>query len=611
MKFFLYAWACILLCQPAFAQETCLNETFGSGIPSAFVNLDQDEWPVGTGFRISVKGDWFTGNVWGGNGKVAMSTSRHTVNMPAANWLITPKLTIPHERIWLSWRARSTHHDLRESYRIMVSTTDTDPSSFKELDCVEAEDYNWQHRLLSLADYAGQDIYVAFLHDSQMKFILALDDLFVGEMQQQNLSVDNRTRRFCGDEGTAKVEGTLHNKGMDLPLKSIVCRSGVNEWKQEFSSDTFSTGESVDYAFDIPVTVGEAAPYTLHAVVGENQEVDLLFDQIICSHYPRTLLVEKGTGAWCTACPGVIPYVNGLLERYGKEMVAIEAHSAYSDISNLSYPLYDQGMATSNYPVIYYNRDHTQPQYSASNSTLAAALEKPTVALTDLVVTQSGIDSLDVEAFVTFAQDMDNSQDKYRFGFAVLDKLVQLPYAVQKSNATTLDTQEYAMMASPIPADLMFFHNVVRGTESAFLGIPQSLPAELQAGETYSFATRLAIPETVENPANMSVVVFAMNYFKNEVLNTTEKMVDFDPTVGVKPVKQEDAAIRILHQTNTLDIRFPHAAPYQVCLYSLEGKLLHTWKGEGSTARISLPGNSYAPALLKATQGKARVTRRL
>ena len=98
-----------------FAQTAGLSESFNSGIPATFQNLDRDEWPLGDGFRGSVSGSWYVGYAYARQGKVAMSTSRHSVKAPAENWLITPQLTLGNEKTWLTWDARSMHYDLPES----------------------------------------------------------------------------------------------------------------------------------------------------------------------------------------------------------------------------------------------------------------------------------------------------------------------------------------------------------------------------------------------------------------------------------------------------------------------------------------------------------------
>lgn len=57
------------------AQEiTCFKADFDAGIPAGCIVEDYAELPVGTGFRTYVGQQWFCGDVFGTNGKAAMST---------------------------------------------------------------------------------------------------------------------------------------------------------------------------------------------------------------------------------------------------------------------------------------------------------------------------------------------------------------------------------------------------------------------------------------------------------------------------------------------------------------------------------------------------------
>lgn len=232
-----------------------------------------------------------------------------------------------------------------------------------------------------------------------------------------------------------------------------------------------ATAEETEFIFDVPVEVGKATRYAIDVVTSDGTTTRLMEDSIICSEFPRTLLVEKCTGTWCTSCPDVIPYINQLKERYRDELVCIESHSAYINTSGLAYELYDNALDTKNYPAIFYNRNLKSPQYSAGyTDAFRKILLQPTRALIELEAATADDNFIDVTAQTVFAGDQDNEDGHFRIGFAVIEKRLQLPYNLQKNNATLLSNQEYSKMSSPIEKDFMFYHDVVRGTPSAFAG---------------------------------------------------------------------------------------------------------------------------------------------
>ena len=589
------------------AQQPVLSATFNSGIPATWQNLDRDALPVGEGFSINVSGNWFSGYANGTTSKVALSTSHHTtLGAPADNWLISPQIVIE-EGMYLTWEARSLHYDEREQYEVLVSTTDNAPESFQLLLAVDGENYAFTKHILNMDAYAGKPIYLAFRHTSTDGFLLALENVRVGVPTETVLVTKDQTRKFCGDTGTHRVEGEVKNFGKPLSLSAIVLRDKQGEeMRMPWTADTpLATAGSCSYAFDLPVRVGEVSLYTLFAEAADGTRTPLLRDSVVCSYYPRTLLLEKGSGVWCTACPSVIPFVHQMKERYGNELVCVEYHSAYNDQVHLSDTLYDQGMGSSNYPVIHYNRQKGHPQYS-SNTLLPNVIHQPTYALTALQVAQWGNDSIAIEAQVTFAKDLDNAQDQFRLGFAVTERDVTLPYSIQKSNATLLANEEFAMMKNPIPAQWMHYHDLVRSAETAFSGVAESLPADLHAGETYTYRGFLPIPSKAANRQLLSVVAYALDTKADEVLNVSESHLSYTPT-GMLHATEPNSHIHICSQSRGVRVELPATTPYYIYVYQLNGQLLRTQSGEGTTlAEISLPASGTF--LVKVKQGNQQAS---
>ena len=599
----------ILLLSPLVsqAQQPVLSANFNSGIPATWQNLDRDALPVGDGFSINVSGNWFSGYANGTSSKVALSTSHHaTQGRPADNWLISPQMLIE-EGMYLTWEARSLHYDEREQYEVLVSTTDNAPESFQLLFAVDGEDYTFTKHILSMEAYVGKQIYLAFRHTSTDGFLLALENVRVGVPAETILVTDDQTRKFCGNTGTHRVVGEVRNYGVPLALSAIVLRDkNGEEMRMPWTADgPLATAGVCPYAFDLPVRVGEASRYTLFAETQDGSRTPLLRDSVVCSYYPRTLLLEKGSGVWCTACPSVIPFVHQMKARYGEELVCVEYHSAYNDQVHLSDTIYDQGMGSTNYPVIYYNRHKEQPQYS-SNSLLPNVIHQPTYALTALQVAQWGNDSIAVEAQVTFAKDLDNAQDHLRFGFAVKERDVTLPYSIQKSNATLLAHEEYAMMQNPIPAQWMHYHDLVRSAETAFNGVAESLPAVLHTGETYTYRGILPIPVKAANRQLLSVVAYALDTETDEVLNVSEARLNYTPT-GIHSATQPSCHIRIASQSRNVRVELPATTPYYIYVYRLNGQLVHTHTGEGTMqTEVALP--QAGPYLVKVRQGNSQAS---
>lgn len=169
----------LMVSKSAVAQEICLEEDFTWGIPEEFELVCYDQLPVrGQDFNNVIPSmTWYKAKSSSKDGASAFSTSRRSFDLPTDNWMITPKLQLPAENVWLKWTAKSVHYHQRDGYRVMISTTGTSYEDFTDLYQVEAEEYQWTKHVASLEAYAGKEVYIAFVHDSQNKFMIGIDDI--------------------------------------------------------------------------------------------------------------------------------------------------------------------------------------------------------------------------------------------------------------------------------------------------------------------------------------------------------------------------------------------------------------------------------------------------
>ena len=100
---------------------------------------------------------------------------------PAINndWLISPQVTLG-ENAMISLWVKTFDPEYIESYNILVSTTDNNPSSFELVaGPVTAPATAWTYREYDLTAYEGQAVYVAIQCVSNDKFIFMVDDIAI------------------------------------------------------------------------------------------------------------------------------------------------------------------------------------------------------------------------------------------------------------------------------------------------------------------------------------------------------------------------------------------------------------------------------------------------
>lgn len=572
----------------AMGQTVCLETGFSEGMPDDFTLICHDEMPVNnSAFKNLIPSmTWFTAKADSEDGRAAMSTSRRSYDMDTDNWLITPLLSIPADEAngvaCLKWTARSIHYHLRDGYKVMVSTTGTGYEDFVEIASVEAEEYLWTKHYVSLADYAGKEIYIAFVHNSRNKFMLAIDDIFVGQPSEADFIVTDDTRRFAGNVGSVPVTGSACNSGVALKSQTLKCViNDTDTITSALTDEAWGTGAVLDFHFDVPVTVGEA---TYYKVMAEGNTV--VEDSIICSYFPRKIFLEKATGYWCTNCPEVIPYIHSLKERYKDDFVYVEVHGFQNDL--LEYTPYLSGMKVVNLPTMYINRDMSKPLYGAdasSRNTVKKMLSaKPTIAKVDLTLDYQGGDSLNAVSKVTFAIDTDNATGKYRVGYALIEKEI-LNVQPQINGCASVSHGEYYYLVSPIPANMMYYSNVVRSMESAFVGIKNSLPTTIEGGVEYTVETKLGIPSTVYDRNEVAIVAIVMNYYTDEVLNVCEVHLPYVANAihGVESDASSASSSDLQVNANgTCHVSCPDATAFSLEVIATDGSRVASFTGAGT-----------------------------
>ncbi len=181
--------ALLLLAATMQSQAQIFNSGFenNNGTPlSAYTKINADGLTVANYAEIQA----FNTEAWmqfydGYDDKIAFSTSMYSPPGKANDWLITPAITLPADgKPTLYWKAKSYDTTYADGYRVMISTTDTQMTSFTELLSVPNEQaYDFNARTLDLSTYKGQTVYLAYVNNTTDGLYLALNDLYISNSE--------------------------------------------------------------------------------------------------------------------------------------------------------------------------------------------------------------------------------------------------------------------------------------------------------------------------------------------------------------------------------------------------------------------------------------------
>jgi hypothetical protein len=219
----------------AHAQTTILDENFQQGIPANWTITKNDAY-IEDSSVIEFSPGWIAlEDPAFPNDTVAGATSYFTVAQKASRWLISPPITIGTYGNYLKWSARSFDPSYPDTYQVLLSTTDTQISSFTDtLLRVEFEWEDWTSHELNLVDYGfsnNETVHIAFVLETQGGFKLFVDS--VNMRKDDPLALEEQ---FLQPDVTIYPNPTsdfIHFSNANLETVSIYNTAGTLIYSQE------------------------------------------------------------------------------------------------------------------------------------------------------------------------------------------------------------------------------------------------------------------------------------------------------------------------------------------------------------------------------------------
>lgn len=528
---------------PEVSAKYLFSTNFNSGrIPAVMSVTDEDgTWGDDADYREGNTSQGWTATMVSGAQYAAVSPSHTRSDVRQSNLLTTPAVTLSGLRPMLRWRSRSIHPDFPEAYSILLSEVETGAQTL--LFHTDSAPTVWQTHALDLSPWLGKQVKITFRCESVNRYLLAIDDIQIGDPEEANWQASVTTPSFVGlgdtPEGTAPVSGYIENMGLPVADAAIICLADGLEVGRRPIEGQWSCGERVDFTFDLPVRLESTTPYEI-AVIANDTPAKVLSNSVRASHFPRTLLLDEFTGLWCNNCPRGILEVENLQARFGSQIIPLAVH--------ISDPLqcddYRNAFSVHAIPHMMLNRNPESGDTDSSK--FAVELTAPTVAEISLADPQISDRQLSVKACVQMAYNTDNSSDRYRIGY-VLTRLVatDLPdVTLRQVNAmTTVASDRFYYLPSKVVSDLHPNHNVVSSSVDAISGRPASLPSEIPAYTPVESVLQLDLPDCITDLKDAALVAYVVDSQMGLILNSTRTPLDrTSALVNTVPLADHPAA---------------------------------------------------------------------
>lgn len=513
---------------------------------------------LSTDYRVGgTDAGWTVVSVLGGT-YAAVSPSHTRTDMPQSNMLSCPRLTLTGTRPMLRWKARSIHPYLPDAYRVLVQEEGaSQPEVALE---VAAENGQWTTRAVDLTPWLGKSVTISFECVSVNKYMLAIDDIKVGDPQETSYIAHATNGEFAGlawdfpgsDSGTARLSGTVANMGKPLAGGKLVLLSGGAASGTVPLPDLFACGEEVTYEFDLPISLDHTTDYTIAVEDASGNRTTVLESRVRASHFARTHVATEYTGLWCNNCPAAGIGLEDLEYRFGRQLIKLVGHIQTANNDPMECADYRAETYAGKYfsvPRMVFN--HNRDTNAADCSKFSLVCDETTPV--DIEICEYSIEGgkLTAKAAVTWASDLDNSSDRYRIGYVLThDVVTPLPVdGYNQSNSTTsVKSDRYYYLPTRIKSDLSPNVCTVAWGKNSGQGWEKSLPKRLTGMKTVGADILVELDPAAdpEAPASLTdltkarLVAYVIDTQTGAMLNACYQNLDEECDPAHKPDPNPD-----------------------------------------------------------------------
>ncbi|MDE5584988.1 MAG: choice-of-anchor J domain-containing protein [Muribaculaceae bacterium] len=541
-------------------------------------------------------------------GYAAASHSSYDPAGKSDDWMVTPQLFIPDEQATLTFKSQSYLSSKKDVLKVYVWASDDvvtilTPNVIDKMryngDLVYNEvqtpgaseehlDGDWRANTVSLKDYAGKFVYIAFVNDNQNQSAVFVDDVKVSRDVVAVISLDNQKAVVNEDE--VKISGRFvvmkQNgiKGYEVTLAD----SDGNVLGTVVSDEAMEEGEMASFVFDDPVSLEKAEVNSFVVTFSSGGESIVLKHDIrnLIFNTTKRVVLEEMTGTGCQFCPQGIVTIEYLKDMFGDLFIPMAIHSYQGDrMGGPEHSAYSSFLQHVGAPTGNINRGPvTSPMYNTGADYIFTApdgmtwLQKSEEALAEMADMEVEIKSVTVDETdrkVSVDASVKSAVNYADAGINVFGVMMEDGLPGTQTNGL-FNTEAPGLgewgLGGKYAKDNVFwiYDDVVRGTSaiesngiySGFNGRGGYLPAKVNAGEDMPFTFEFALPSGISKIENTKVCLMLIDAKTGEYINAA--MTDNVSTAGVAGVEDVAPALADVYDlTGRLVMRAAAASDLQ------------------------------------------------
>lgn len=586
----------------------------------------------------------------------------HSMYNPAGqsdDWMSIPQLFIENGDYYLNFDAQSYKSNKNDVLKVVVLATDEGFTSFTDelynkfkaegktifeeklsfgasQDLVSSDWVEGTNYEISLAEFAGKYVYIAFVNQNEDQSVIFLDNIRV--YYRGDFLLTDNTEDAVVKQGSIKVAAQVNITGDDT-YNDITATVKAGDWTSTFTETGLGlTKDSPAFQFEfpeeMPLTVGEATDYTITVTVDGNQVSRQGTVKNLAFETTKRVVLEEATGEGCSNCPLGIEASQYISKLFGDQFIPIEVHIVAGGPDQFAYTGYSTYIGFTGAPSGLVSRRGTIYAPTAlitdpvsfesvrsfngdeNNTTwldeVQSELEERPYADADINLAKVNLNTatrqIEIEGDVNYAVNL--SSVNQNIVFVITENNLQ-GTQTNGFNSYTDDTPEAAVVGNwfGIGTDVPRTYNHVarRVVDDLYAGVGGLIPVSVEADNAIPFSLTRSAYDNVTNWWNAELVAMLIDNNTGRIVNAVKAPFTVDGSTGINSVATDNGE-GIAIAVNGGDVNVNAAGNVTVTVYNVNGSLVGMADGEGS---VNVPTNGKGLYIVKAKAGDASVVKKV
>lgn len=587
------------------------------------------------------------------------ATVSHSTYLPAGqsdDWMVLPQLFIPDMLCNIKFQSQSYRKAAADRLKVIVWESNNIYNTLTKdiVDKIKAQGKvvydelqtpgaseetlagDWKDNTISLADYAGKNIYIAFLNDNNNQSAVFVDNLQVRHDMNFLVSFTNENTVVAKNDMAISgvVVGNNDNKAYSNLTLTLKDADGNAVDTYTASALNLKKGDKHNFKFEkpLPLQPGNTVNFTVVANLdGEENEIHSYIKNLQFSPIKRVVL-EEYSGRQCGNCPLGIIAVERMEEQFGDQLIPIVLRTYGDDPLGIGLADYADFLTIpgKGAPSAIINRNgigypaksveiNGNTEYFFAQKDCGGAFDEKLWA--DFVEDEL---STPAESDISVKMDYNDATKSFdipctiRYALNAKDLNVNLFAVILENNLLGFQENYIAQISNPLFGEWgkggskgqavvypHYNHDVARtwiGT--TFNGTGGYIPQNVTAGETYTANLSVKVPETIENIAECEVVVMMIDANTGRVINAAKAACSAETGIDCTDKTAQDISVNAANGEVTVN-----ADGYtKVTLISANGSIINRASGHGNI-RVDANGHKGL-TIVKVVNGENTIVKK-